>query len=69
MISTATDPLPSWNDCPAKQGIIHFITRVTQEGSPDFLPLPERIAVYDNDGTLWPENPIPFQAAFVLDEL
>lgn len=69
MISTATDPLPSWNDCPAKQGIIHFITRVTQKGSPDFLPLPERIAVYDNDGTLWPENPIPFQAAFVLDEL
>jgi hypothetical protein len=63
MTSTAADPLPSWNDGPAKQGIIAFIAKVTKEGSPDFLPLAERIAVYDNDGTLWPENPMPFQAA------
>jgi len=63
------DPLPSWNDGPAKQGILAFIARVTKEGSPDFLPPAERIAVHDNDGTLWPENPMPFQAAFAIDEL
>ena len=64
-----TDPLPSWNDGPAKQGILAFVAKVTKEGSPDFLPPAERIAVYDNDGTLWPENPMPFQAAFAIDEL
>ncbi|MEB3313063.1 MAG: HAD family hydrolase [Cyanobacteriota bacterium] len=69
MISTTADPLPSWNDGPAKQEILAFVARVTEAGSPDFLPLAERIAVYDNDGTLWPENPMPFQAAFALDEL
>jgi phosphoserine phosphatase len=69
MNSTAADPLPSWNDGPAKQAILAFIARVTKEGSPDFLPLAERIAVHDNDGTLWPENPMPFQAAFAIDEL
>jgi phosphoglycolate phosphatase-like HAD superfamily hydrolase len=68
-LSTAADPLPSWNDGPAKQAILAFIARVTKEGSPDFLPLAERIAVHDNDGTLWPENPMPFQAAFAIDEL
>lgn len=69
MTFTTADPLPSWNDSPAKQGILDFVARVTTIESPDFLPLPERIAVYDNDGTLWPENPMPFQAAFALDEL
>ena len=69
MTSTAADPLPSWNDGPAKRGILAFVAQVTKEGSPDFLPPAERIAVYDNDGTLWPENPMPFQAAFALDEL
>jgi phosphoglycolate phosphatase-like HAD superfamily hydrolase len=68
-LATAADPLPSWNDGPAKQGILAFIAKVTKEGSPDFLPLAERIAVHDNDGTLWPENPMPFQAAFAIDEL
>ena len=67
--STAADPLPSWNNGPAKQSILAFIAKVTKEGSPDFLPLAERIAVHDNDGTLWPENPMPFQAAFAIDEL
>jgi phosphoglycolate phosphatase-like HAD superfamily hydrolase len=67
--STTADPLPSWNDCFAKQEILRFIAKVTEEGSPDYLPLAERIAVFDNDGTLWPENPIPFQAAFAIDEL
>jgi hypothetical protein len=69
MNSIAADPLPSWNDGPAKKGILTFIAKVTKEGSPDFLPLAERIAVHDNDGTLWPENPMPFQAAFAIDEL
>jgi hypothetical protein len=46
-----------------------FIDKVTKEGSPDFLPLAERIAVFDNEGSLWPENPMPFQAAFAIDEL
>ena len=67
--TTSADPLPSWNDGPAKQGILAFIAKVTDAGSPDFLPPAERIAVYDNDGTLWPENPLPFQAAFAFDEL
>lgn len=65
----STDPLPSWNDSPAKQGILAFIARVPKEGSPDFLPLSERIAVFDNDGCLWQENPMPFQTAFAIDEL
>jgi phosphoserine phosphatase len=66
---SAADPLPSWNEGPVKQRISEFISRVTTAGSIDFLPLAERIAVYDNDGTLWPENPMPFQAAFAIDEL
>ena len=69
MTSTAADPLPSWNDGEARQAILAFVARVTTEGSPDFVPLPERIAVFDNDGCLWPENPMPFQAAFAGDEL
>jgi 2'-5' RNA ligase len=68
-LSTAADPLPSWNDGAAKQAILAFIARVTTAGSPDFLPRAERIAVFDNDGCLWPENPMPFQAAFAIDEL
>jgi hypothetical protein len=51
------DPLPSWNDGAAKQAILAFISKVTKVGSADFLPLAERIAVFDNDGCLWPENP------------
>jgi phosphoglycolate phosphatase-like HAD superfamily hydrolase len=68
-LSTAADPLPCWNDGPVKQAILAFIAKVTKDGSPDFLPLAERIAVFDNDGCLWPENPLPFQAAFAFDEL
>ena len=66
---TTGDPLPSWNDGAAKEAILAYIARITNAGSPDFLPLPERIAVFDNDGTLWPEHPLPFQAAFAIDEL
>lgn len=63
------DPLPSWNDCAAKRGIVAFLDQVTDEASPGFVPPAERVAVFDNDGTLWPENPVPFQAAFGFDEL
>jgi hypothetical protein len=59
--SHAADPLPSWNDGPAKQSIISFVERVTNPSSPDFVPAPERIATFDNDGTLWCEQPIPVQ--------
>ncbi len=69
MISTPADPLPSWNDGPTKQGILAFVAQVTDETSTYFLPVPERIAVHDNDGTLWPENPMPFQAAFAIAQL
>ncbi len=69
MASTAVDPLPSWNDGPAKRGVLVFVARVTTRGSTDFLPQSDRIAVFDNDGTLWPEKPMPFQAAFAIDEL
>lgn len=63
------DPLPSWNDCAAKRGLLDFVARTIQEGSKDFIPVKDRLAVFDNDGTLWPEDPVPFQLAFVIDEL
>jgi hypothetical protein len=55
------DPLPSWNESPSKTAILDFVQRVISEGSADFVPISERIAVFDNDGNLWPENPVPFQ--------
>jgi phosphoglycolate phosphatase-like HAD superfamily hydrolase len=64
-----SDPLPSWNDGPARQAIFDFTGRVTLQGGPDYVPPPERIAVFDNDGTLWCEQPIYFQAAFALDRV
>jgi phosphoserine phosphatase len=68
-IARAADPLPSWNDGPAKQSIITFVEKVTKPGSPDFVPAPERIAVFDNDGTLWSEQPAPVQFYFVADRV
>jgi phosphoserine phosphatase len=68
-IARAQDPLPSWNDGPAKQSILTFVEKVTKPGSPDFVPVPERIAVYDNDGTLWSEQPVPVQFYFVADRV
>lgn len=65
----ASAPLASWRDKDAKKAITEYVLRVTDDKSPDFVPAPERIAVFDNDGTLWPENPMPFQLAFALDEL
>lgn len=64
-----TDPLPSWSDGPTKQAIIAFVTDVTREGSPDFVPEAARIATFDNDGTLWIEQPIYVQFAFALDRV
>jgi len=63
------DRLPSWNEGTAKRVIQSFVERVTQEGSPDFVPLSERIAVFDNDGTLWCEQPVYVQALFVRDRV
>ena len=65
----AADPLPSWNDGPAKHAIVEFVTKVTTVGSPEFVPVPERIATFDNDGTLWCEQPMPVQFYFALDRL
>ena len=62
-------PLASWNEGAAKQSILDFVKRVTTEGSPDFVPVPERIATFDNDGTLWCEQPLPTQLYFVLDRV
>ncbi len=65
----AADPLPSWNDGQAKKSIIQFVERVTKEGGPEFVPPAERIATFDNDGTLWAEQHIYFQFAFALDRV
>lgn len=65
----AADPLRSWNSGPAKQAILDFVAKVTDPDSKGFVPASERLAVFDNDGTLWPENPMPFQLSFALDEL
>ncbi|MHC2220780.1 HAD family hydrolase [Rhizobium leguminosarum] len=64
-----TDALPSWNDTAPKQAIISFVEKVTKPGSADFVPEAERIAVFDNDGTLWVEHPIYTQLAFALDRV
>ena len=68
-IARAQDPLPSWNEGAAKQSIIRFVEKVTTPSSPDFVPVPERIAVFDNDGTLWSEQPAPVQFYFVADRV
>ena len=64
-----SDPLPSWKDGAVKSAITNFVAKITQEGGPDFVKPEERIAVFDNDGTLWSEQPIYFQAAFALDRV
>ena len=68
-IAHAQDPLPSWNDGKAKQSIVAFVEKVTKEGSSDFVPPEERIATFDNDGTLWCEQPLYFQLLFALDRV
>lgn len=63
------DPLPSWNETGPKKAIVTFVERVTKEGGPDFVPVPKRIATFDNDGTLWVEQPVYTQLAFALDRV
>ncbi|MGH8606562.1 MAG: HAD family hydrolase [Gammaproteobacteria bacterium] len=65
----SADPLPSWNDTGPKKAIMAFVDRVTKKGSPNFVPSAERIATFDNDGTLWAEQPIYFQLQFALDRV
>src|SRR5437899_11635869 len=65
----AQDALPSWNDSAPKKAIIAFVEKVTKEGSPHFVPPAERIATFDNDGTLWGEQPMPVQLFFALDRV
>ncbi len=65
----ATDALPSWNQGTSKQSIIDYVTTVTKEGSADFIPVEDRIATFDNDGTLWGEQPLYFQVIFAMDRV
>jgi phosphoglycolate phosphatase-like HAD superfamily hydrolase len=67
--ATADDPLPSWTDGAAKRAIVDFVQRVVTLGGKDFVPVTERIATFDNDGTLWAEQPMYFQFAFALDRV
>lgn len=73
IVSTAacaeSDPLPSWNEGQAKQSIVDFVTRVTKEGGPDYVAPEDRIATFDNDGTLWVEQPIYTQFMFAIDRV
>lgn len=64
-----TDPLPSWNEGAAKKAIIDYVSTVTIEGSADFVPVEDRVATFDNDGTLWSEQPVYFQLFFALDQI
>jgi phosphoglycolate phosphatase-like HAD superfamily hydrolase len=63
------DPLPSWNEGPTKAAILNFVAEAVREGGPDFVPVAERIATFDNDGTLWSEQPVYFQAEFAFDRV
>jgi phosphoserine phosphatase len=65
----AADLLPSWNESPAKRSIVTFVEKATNPGSADFVPAPERVAVFDNDGTLWSEKPMPVQLFFAIDRV
>lgn len=67
--ATTADPLPSWNDGATKKSIIDFVTKTTKEGSADLIPVADRIACFDNDGTLWCEQPMYFQLAFAIDRI
>jgi len=67
--SFAADPLPSWNDTASKKAIVSFVEKVTKPSAPDFVPPAERIATFDQDGTLWAEQPMYFQLFFALDRV
>jgi phosphoserine phosphatase len=69
LLNAQTDPLPSWNDSKAKQNILKFVSEVTKKGGANFVAPEDRIATFDNDGTLWAENPIYFQLLFAMDRV
>ncbi|MFI8481692.1 HAD family hydrolase [Pseudomonas sp. NPDC078700] len=69
LLTQAAEELPSWNDGPSRQAIEEFVQAVTEEGSKDYVPVAQRIAVFDNDGTLWSEQPMYFQLLFALSEV
>ncbi|WP_243438689.1 HAD family hydrolase [Fundidesulfovibrio soli] len=69
VFAQAADPLPSWNDGPAKSAITGFVATVTDRNSKSFIPMEERIAAFDNDGTLWAEKPVYFQLFFAIDRV
>jgi len=64
-----TSVLPSWNETPTRQAIVDFVERVTEEDGEDYVPVPDRVAVFDNDGTLWCEKPMPIELGFILQRL
>ena len=68
-VARAADPLPSWNEGASKRAIVAFVEKATKAGSPGFVPEAERIATFDNDGTLWAEQPMYFQLFFALDRV
>ena len=68
-VTQASDPLPSWNQGPAKRAIVELVARVTKKGGPEFVPPAERIAAFDNDGTLWAEQPMYVQVVFAMDRV
>ena len=63
------DPLPSWNEGSSKKAMIDFVTKTTNEGGADFVPVADRIACFDNDGTLWSEQPLYFQFFFAIEQI
>jgi hypothetical protein len=69
LAAAKAEPLPSWNHSESRDQIVSFVAAVTDPGSPDFVPAPERIAVFDNDGTLWSEQPVYFQLIFAIDRV
>src|SRR6185436_20895274 len=65
-VAAQTDPLPSWNEGAAKKAIVDFVQATTSQGTPTFVPPAERVAVFDQDGTLWPEQPMYTQVLYCL---
>ena len=68
-VAGVSDPLPSWNEGASKNAVMEFVSKVTETGNPEFVPAAERIAVFDNDGTLWSEQPMYFQLIFAADRI
>jgi len=68
-LAAVADALPSWNDTATRQAIVDFVVKTTTPTSPDYVPPAERIAVFDNDGCLWSEQPAYFQLLFALDRV